>query len=253
MIDKIWLPYCGEAPAPAEWLTRWNFDPVLLAALALCGVLAALPLDAWRGVQGQRRRASAQTALAIIAVLYLSPLCALSSTFFTVRVVHHMALVLAVAPLLSFAIAPWIGRAARGVWLWTAGAAALFWLWHSPQAYSAALSSDGVYWVMQLTLLASAVGFWAAVRRAECGVAIAAVLATTVQMGLLGALITFSVRPLYPPHFASTLSWSISPLVDQQLAGVVMWAPGSFAYLLAAMLIGRQWLRQGTPMRAPGA
>ena len=29
----------------------------------------------------------------------------------------------------------------------------------------------------------------------------------------------------------------------QQLAGVVMWAPGSVAYLLAALWIGARWLR----------
>lgn len=35
----------------------------------------------------------------------------------------------------------------------------------------------------------------------------------------------------------------MSPLEDQQLAGIVMWAPGSIAYLLAALWIGWRWLR----------
>lgn len=253
MMRLSWLPYCGAAPGPAEWLGRWNLDPVLLAGLGLCAALTLVRLDRWRGPDGPRRRAALQAALAFVALLYLSPLCALSSAFFTVRVVHHMALVLVIAPLLAFALAPWPSRLLRRIWLWTAAAAAAFWFWHAPGPYAAALSSDAVYWLMQASLLATATGFWAAVRRAEAGVAIGAVLATTVQMGLLGALITFAVRPLYPPHFASALSWGVTPLADQQLAGVVMWAPGSFAYLLAAMLIGRRWLREGTPMRAASA
>ena len=253
MAERVWLSYCGAAPDPAEWLGRWNLDPALLAGLLLCAGLTMARLDRWQGRDGGRRRSAAQTALAIFAILYVSPLCALSAAFFTARVVHHMALVLAIAPLLAIALEPWLLRLTRPIWLWTAFAAGAFWLWHAPGPYSAALSSNGVYWLMQASLLGTATGFWAAVRRAEAGTAIAAVLATTVQMGLLGALITFAVRPLYPPHFASTIAWGVSPLADQQLAGVVMWAPGSFAYLLAAMLIGRRWLRDGTPMRAPAA
>lgn len=250
MSQTVWMPYCGAAPGPLEWLGRWNLDPALLAGVALCAAVTLLRGPA--AFDGRRRRA-AQAALAIVAVLHVSPLCALSSAFFTVRVAHHMALVVFVAPLLAFALEPWIARAARPIWLWTASAAAIFWVWHAPAAYSAALSSTGIYWLMQASLLASATGFWTAVRRAECGVAIAAVLATTVQMGLLGALITFSVRALYPPHFASSIAWGVSPLADQQLAGVVMWAPGSFVYLFAALLIGRGWLREGTPMRPADA
>jgi putative membrane protein len=55
-------------------------------------------------------------------------------------------------------------------------------------------------------------------------------------------LITFAGRPLYAPHFVSTLSWGVSPLEDQQLAGITMWAPGSIAYLAAAMWIGWHWM-----------
>ena len=113
--------------------------------------------------------------------------------------------------------------------------------------YAAALSSVAVYALMQLSLLATATTFWLAVHRAVPAAAMAAILATTVQMGLLGALITFAVRPLYPPHFASTLGWGVSPLEDQQLAGITMWAPGSIAYLAAAIWIGWRWMRS-----APG-
>jgi putative membrane protein len=244
MIMQSWLPYCGPAPAPGEWLTRWNLDPLLLICLLALAAMAATR-GLWRGADGGRRRRATQAAVTLGALLYVSPLCALSSAFFTVRVVHHMALVLVLAPLAAVALEPWLTRATRHLWSWTALSAATFWLWHAPGPYSAALSSDATYWLMQGSLLATGAMFWAAVRRAEPGLAIAAVLATTVQMGLLGALITFSVRPLYPPHFLSAAAWDVSALYDQQLAGVVMWAPGSFAYLLAAILIGRRWLREG--------
>jgi putative membrane protein len=54
-------------------------------------------------------------------------------------------------------------------------------------------------------------------------------------MGLLGALIVFAGQPLYAPHFASTLAWNMTPLEDQQAAGLIMWAPAAAAYLLVAL------------------
>lgn len=237
---KTWAPYCGVAPSPDVWLTRWNFDPVLIAALL------AFALALWRLPLGpeltRERRLSLRCAWALTVVLYVSPLCALSSAFFAVRVVHHMALVLAIAPLLAFGLEPWLRRLPTPLWTSTAIATVVFWTWHAPGPYAAALSSDAVYALMQLSLLASAAAFWLAVRRARPASAIGAILVSTVLMGLLGALITFAVRPLYPPHFASALSWGIAPLEDQQLAGIVMWAPGSFAYLAAALWIGWRWL-----------
>ena len=237
---RTWIPYCGEAPGPEIWLSRWNLDPVLGAVLLLLALgLSRVPVghDLTLG-----RRLSLRGAWALTVVLYVSPLCALSSAFFTVRVVHHIALVLAIAPLLAFGLEPWLRRLPTSLWSATAVAAVTFWAWHAPAPYAAALSSDWIYALMQFTLLASAIAFWLAVRRAAPTAAMGAILATTVSMGLLGALITFAGRPLYAPHFASTLSWGVSPLEDQQLAGITMWAPGSIAYLAAAMWIGWRWM-----------
>ena len=236
-----WVPYCGEAPGPDVWLSRWNLDPVLCAGLML------LALALWRlpACQGATRsqRCSLRWALALSALLYVSPLCALSSAFFSVRVIHHLALVLVLAPLLVVGLGPWLRRLPAPLWTCTAVASALFWTWHAPAPYAAALSSVAVYALMQLTLLFSAAAFWLAVRRAGPVAALGAILATTVLMGLLGALITFAGRPLYAPHFASALSWGVAPLEDQQLAGITMWAPGSMAYLAAAVRIGWRWMR----------
>ncbi len=236
-----WVPYCGEAPGPEVWLSRWNLDPVLLAGLLM------LAFALWRLQVGHdvtlRRRRSLRCAWAFTVLLYVSPLCALSSAFFTLRVVHHIALVLVIAPLLAFGMEPWVRRVPMSLWTSTAIAAVAFWTWHAPAPYAAALSSVSIYALMQFTLLASATAFWTAVRRSGPAAAMGAILATMVLMGLLGALITFAGRPLYAPHFASTLSWGVAPLQDQQLAGITMWALGSMAYLGAAISIGWRWMR----------
>ena len=237
---RIWIPYCGVAPDPEIWLSRWNLDPVLGAGLLVLAVaLWRLPM---RDSVTPTRLLSLRCAWALAVLLYVSPLCALSSAFFTVRVIHHITLVLVMAPLLAFGLEPWLRRLPTPLWTSTAIAAVTFWTWHAPAPYAAALSSVSIYALMQLTLLASATAFWFAVRRSNPVAAMGAILATTVSMGLLGALITFAGRPLYAPHFASALSWGVSPLEDQQLAGITMWAPGSIAYLAAAMWIGWRWM-----------
>lgn len=250
--DRLWIPYCGPAPGPEAWLGRWNLDPVLGMALALAAVALWLPAQGRSTVSGGRWPAL-RAAWVLVVLLYVSPLCALSSAFFTVRVVHHMALVLVIAPLLAFGLEPWLRRLPAPLWTCTAVAAMTFWVWHAPGPYAAALSSVPVYALMQCSLAVSAVAFWLAVRRAAPAAAIAAILASTVQMGLLGALITFAAAPLYAPHLASTLAWGVAPLDDQQVAGITMWAPGSLAYLAAALWIGWRWLRaDGRPEPVAG-
>lgn len=234
----IWIPYCGAAPVPAELIGRWNFDPLLL----LC--LGAIAVTWWRwGSANSQQRRMLIGAAALIAILFVSPFCALTSALFSARAVHHIALTALVAPLLALALPV---RPVPGGWgLWTGVHAATFWLWHAPPAYEAALSNDALYWIMQLSLLLTALALWRAVRAAPVTGGIAALLATMVQMGLLGALLTFSTTALYAPHFLGPIAWGFSPLEDQQLAGLMMWAPGAGLYLAAALaLLGRWFARE---------
>jgi putative membrane protein len=235
-MERSWLPYCGQAPVPDGLFSRWNADPVLLVGLAL--------LSAWvlSRAGSTRDRIRGGIGMALLTLLFVSPFCAFTSALFSARVAHHLLLTSVAAPLLAFA---WPVVIRGGVMAWAVVHALAFWFWHSPQAYGIALSSDAAYGAMQATLGFSAMAMWAAIGRASAPVGVAALLATMVQMGLLGALITFADRALYAPHLLTTQSWGWSPLEDQQLAGLIMWAPGSALYLGAAMLLG--WRLLGQP------
>lgn len=232
----MWLAYCGPAPVPAEWTDYWNFDPVLLTAIGIITLLT------WRATDNSSGRLMLAGAVALSLLLFVSPFCALSSALFSVRVTHHVLIAAVLAPLIIFSVPIHRIKLRGSLAFWTAVQALTFWLWHAPSLYAEALSDNLVYWLMQLTLLGTAAGFWVALRRAQEPAAIAALLFSTVQMGLLGALILFAPTALYAPHYLTTAAWGLSVLDDQQLAGLIMWVPSAGLYLGSALYIASRWL-----------
>ncbi|MCZ0963579.1 cytochrome c oxidase assembly protein [Paracoccus benzoatiresistens] len=222
--------YCGPAPDPGAIWARWNLDPLLLAGLV------ALAL-----VLGRSRPGVA--AVAVLAVAFVSPLCALSAALFSARVVHHLLLVAVAAPLIALA---WPARTTRTATPLFVIATGVLWAWHLPQAYDAAMANMGLYWVMQATLLGSATAFWRAVLAPgrPAGQAGLATLGAYMQMGLLGALLTFAPDPLYGIHQEAPLAWGFTPLADQQLGGIIMWVPAGIPYAALGALVALRGWRQ---------
>lgn len=222
--------YCGPAPDPGGIWARWNLDPLLLAALAVLALMLA------------RSRAGA-AAMAVLFVAFVSPLCALSAALFSARVVHHLLLVAVAAPLIALA---WPARRPHAVTPVFLVATGVLWAWHLPQAYDAAMADKGLYWVMQATLLGSATAFWRAVLAQDqpAGQAGLAILGAYMQMGLLGALLTFAPDALYAVHQTAPLAWGFTPLTDQQLGGIIMWVPAGIPYAALGALVARRGWRQ---------
>jgi len=233
---EIVIAYCGPAAVPEDFWTRWNTDPLLIAALIALAVLVG------RSPIAERRAGWA--AIGLMALVFISPLCALSSALFSARVLHHVLLVAAVAPLLALAF-PLRRLGSPSLGLLIGVHATVMWAWHAPGAYSWGLASVPAYWLMQATLLASAWLLWRAILEptAPTGMAFMALGATIGQMGLLGALLVFAPRPLYAEHLASTAAWGLSPLADQQLAGLLMWIPAMLPYVAVAIRLAWSSLR----------
>ena len=225
-----WLPYCGKAPDPGGWLTNWNFAPELVACL----------LVVVGGAYWQRESLRATPTYAILIVfclLYISPFCALGSALFTVRIIHDVILAAVFAPLLIAAFRLEDKSLPGTLTVWTAVHAITFLAWHAPPLYELAMRSDAVFWLMQISIGATAAAWWVKVIRSPSPAAATGLLATMVAMGALGALLTFAHRAYYAPHWLTTRLWGLSPIEDQQIAGIIMWAPASLVYLIAALTI----------------
>lgn len=237
--------YCGPPALPGGVWQAWNTDPWLLGVLtvlAIAGGVYALS----RGRSAGARNPALLAVWLIAFVLFVTPVCALAVALFSVRVVNHIVLVAVLAPLLAYALG---GRRLTGGLTGAVGVhTVIFWFWHAPSPYAAALSHDDMYWAMQLSLLASAVWFWRALmaRWHDLTVTAATLAGFAAQMGLLGALIAFAPDALYAPHLMTTQAWGLEPLEDQQLAGLIMWVPGVLPYLAAlALAVGSALQRSG--------
>jgi putative membrane protein len=166
-----------------------------------------------------------------------------------------MLLTLGAAPLIAAGLLPAMDRAtsARGLWIGSVAFAAVLWFWHSPAPYDATLRNNGVYWLMQLSIIGSAVYFWIEVLRSNALAAFFAVTVTCVQMSLLGALLTFAGHPLFTVYEFTTIPWGLSQLQDQQLGGLLMWIPAGLLltiYSVIALGLGLSRLEQCGPEKS---
>jgi putative membrane protein len=237
------------------------------AAIALAGLLAVAALYAGGARRGRGARADvvrfAAGWLALAAAL-LPPLERLADSRFSAHMAQHEILVLVAAPLLVLgrpvpALLCLLPRRARrragrlaarvtasALVAWALHGVAL-WTWHAPALWETALAHPLVHALEHLTLTGTALLFWTALlrpigRRASPGAAAGYVFATAIHTSALGALLTFSSRPWYATY-AARGGGTLTPLEDQQLAGLIMWVPGGLILMGAALALVALMLR----------
>ena len=230
-------PYCGPAPDQSDWIWAWNLDPYLICVLLALGGAGAWALR--RTDRGRHRALGVAFGAAVLA--FISPLCALTVALFAARTLHHLVVFGILAPALALAF-PLRKIPVAASFAALSGA---LWLWHIPQAYSAAWDSALIYWAMQAALIVPAWAFWSSVlgRRAKLEHVIWLV-PLVGQMGLLGALLTFAQRPFYLEHLAHAERFGLTALQDQQLAGLIMWVPGMIPVAVLAGVMAQRLLQR---------
>lgn len=282
-------------PGTSSW-RAWSADPLVLGPLALVAWAYVRGLGAiWRR-RGGRQAAPPARAVAFgagvlaVVVAVASPLDSLAEALFSLHMIQHLLLVLVAAPLIVLAqplvVLLWalpadarlrLGRWWRGARVapaaWRAVAhpvsavllhAVAIWAWHAPALYDAAVASRTLHVTEHLCFFATALLFWWAVVHAGAqpgpghGAAIMGVFVTATHGGALGALLTFAEAPWYAAHRLTAPAWGLTPLEDQQLAGLIMWAPASLVYMGAGLAVFVAWLhaaerRVARRERAPAA
>ncbi|TQN42559.1 cytochrome c oxidase assembly factor CtaG [Blastococcus colisei] len=261
----------------------WPVLPLAFLALVALGYPCLL---AWTA---PRRRSPWTTVgpgvawvfgIVALAAALASPIERLGEDYLLAHMVQHLLLTLVAAPLLVLAdpvpriiaalpepvrpvvARPW-ARLVRGarrpavVLVVAVLYLAVVLAWHLPAAYEAALLSTPVHIVEHLTFLAAALVFWwnvLRVPRRRLGQLVAglvAVLIPALGEAVLGGAMLFSTTPWYDVYVGAAAEHGFDPVVDQQVAGALMWMAGMPVYLLAAVVLLWRVVRVGDTERQP--
>jgi putative membrane protein len=88
--------------------------------------------------------------------------------------------------------------------------------------------------------------WWSVLRRSDLGVGAWHLFITMLHTSVLGALMALAPRVLYGAQTLHSAEWGLSPLQDQQLAGVVMWVPAGTVYAGAALALTAIWISRSS-------
>jgi putative membrane protein len=262
----------------------WTYDPWVVIPLLIAGILYALGSSvlARRSVVGRNVRGWHSVAYIAgwlsLTLALVSPLHWLGEHLFTFHMIEHEIVMAISAPLLVISrpvgtflwslprrhrIA--VGRLLRrrvvtATWRWVSsgGNATLLhgvaiWAWHAPLLFDAAVVNVTAHRLQHLSFLLTALLFWWSVlRNSESGVAAWHLFITMLHTSVLGALMALAPRVLYTAQTATALDWGLTPLEDQQLAGLIMWVPAGTIYAGATLAFTAIWVRHSSISRESG-
>jgi cytochrome c oxidase assembly factor CtaG len=272
-------------PAVRETLESWSLPVPVTLALVLA---AALYARGWYRLRRAHDSALHTSHLAFfmtgVFALWIaigSPLEAFNEELLSMHMTQHL-LLMAVAPPLILLGAPvqpilhgfptgmvrgvlgpiarwppvrWITHALTEPWLGWLAATTAFIAWHLPPAFELAVRSEGWHEVEHASFFLTSLLFWWPVVQPWPSVArwprwsmLPYLFLGMLANDALSAFLTFCPRVLYP-SYGSSLKFAISPLEDQALSGALMWAFGTFVYMVPAVLLALEMLSP-RPVRA---
>lgn len=220
--------------------------------------------------------------LLIIAISLMSPIDVLGQQLFFMHMIQHLLLIM-IAPVLLLIANPmpfllwglptnWRrkvghtmsrllhsqGTFRHGLRAVTAvGVVWLIWTisvigWHDPSMYNAALRSEFIHDLEHLTFFIASMLFWWHVTGAGPRIhkqfgqvgRIALVLAAVPPNMALGVVLAFTGTVIYTYYQSVPRLWGIDPVLDQRIGGVIMWIPGSMMFIIAALILISQLVKQ---------
>lgn len=248
-------------------ITYWSVDET---ALVLVFLLIAYALST-----GRLFKTLLFPIVCLLFVLcFFSPLHLLAIHYlFSAHMVVHVVLLLIAGPLLLRFMSPEEKRLdvlfsflkQHPVVAWLTGIGTM-WFWHIPVLFNAVMSAahqDGfslVPLIEAVSLLVAGMLFSAPVLhpnkayRIEALPGVVYLFTACVGCSLIGLLITFAPPGTYH-HFLARHDvyglnavilnkWGLTPLVDQQAAGLVMWVPCCLIYVAGALYLLVHWFNQ---------
>lgn len=258
-------------------LSYWQFDITSFLIVVLVLLLFLFH-------QGWKRKAAIvpfSVAFILLMICFFSPLSILSSYYlFSAHMTVHVLLLLLAGPLLMLSICSGNTKAflssffrffARNpLWCWVIGVGMMWW-WHVPVIFNHTMQmhSSGINWMSFIessSLILAGMLFSLPVlspQKEERIPALSGVVylfTACIGCSLLGLLITFAPTTLYHHYLAMhdmyglntviTTQWHLTKSIDQQIAGLIMWVPCCFVYVIACMYLLMKWFSEKETVQA---
>jgi len=270
-------PVPAEPPSAANLLLGWSFEPLIvlpLVAAAVGWVAATRRVNAAHPANPVPRIRTVAFLGGLVAIAFAlqSGIERYDTALFSIHMVQHVLLILVAAPLIALAapitlllrvsrpetrrrrILPVLhSRAVRAVshpvvaWVLFV---AVMWGTHFSPFFDVALENPWVHDLEHVMYLGVALLFWwPAVAldpspwRMPHPVRGLYVFLQMPQNTFLAVVILYAAAPLYPHYATLNRPWGPSALVDQQVAGGVMWLAGDLLFIAAIGAIVYGWMR----------
>jgi cytochrome c oxidase assembly factor CtaG len=263
-------------PSVSEILTAWHVDawvvvPVVLGTTAYLAAARRTsrryPAAAWPAA----RTAAFLAGGALLVVALQSPVDVYADSFLWVHMVQHLLLTMVVAPLLLLGapVTLWLrtsgptGRRRARRLLQSAGARVLThplvaWLLfaavlvgsHFSPLYQTALEREPVHALEHLLYLGTGLLFWwpaigldPSPHRLTAPLRVLYLFAAAPVNTVTALAIYGSKEVLYPHYLLRREVWGPDPLMDQAMAGALMWIVGDLILLVAVGGVLARWMR----------
>lgn len=177
-------------------------------------------------------------ALVLIGTALLSHMGAL---LFSAHMAQHLLLIVLAAPLLVLGgielrvppVAGWIAFVC------------VFLFWHWPAAFQWAAMNPFRTLLEFASILLAAVAFWSGVlggNGLNDGARALMVMTAAVVTDLPGVVMLFSPRVVCAMPGGDPARFGLTPLSDQQLAGLLMWVPANLVFFAIATWLFARWI-----------
>jgi len=251
-------------------LSDWSWEPSVL--LGLAAITAAYVLAIRRGLLRDDddttpwfRRASLRpwcfgAGILTAFIALQSPIDTGGDEFLlSLHMVQHLVLMMISPPLVILGIAGMrplphtVAPRLRAVWSaitrpWPAVLifTAVMLVWHIPAWYDATLTTEWIHIVEHITFIGVGLIFWWPIvdpMRVQHGrpispfVKIAALVLAGIPPTVLGFLFALVGTPVYDFYARAPRLWGMSAVLDQQVAGVIMFGLGNVVYFVAISVI----------------
>jgi len=264
-------------PVPADILLDWSFDPLVTLPLMLAAAVyvwmvrrvnaahPANPVPRLRTVAFLAGLGAIEIALQSIVERY-------DTTLFSVHMLQHILLTLVASPLLALGapvtlllrvtrpgfrrryLLPMLhSRVLRVLafpvvsWLLFAG---VMWGTHFSPLFEASLDDPLIHDLEHVAYLVAGLLFWWPAVNLDPGpwrmahpVRAMYLFLQMPQNTFLALAIYSASSPLYAHYANISLDWGPNPLLDQQLAGGLMWIIGDIIFISSMVLVVRGWMR----------